>query len=121
MLTYILFQTEHEVVKGYDEKYNMEEEDSFENKDKEQEEERQKMESERSKLSPFLILYDYDKTKQNTPWAAKKHTEKTLSDCDVSGFFQCCKLVRYVANHVSCHRNHHRELHCYDSHRNHCS
>ena len=42
-------QTEHEVVKGYDEKYNMEEEDSFENKDKEQEEERQKMESERSK------------------------------------------------------------------------
>ena len=45
-------QTEHEVVKGYDEKYNMEEEDSFENKDKEQEEERQKMESERSK-QPF--------------------------------------------------------------------
>jgi hypothetical protein len=67
-------QTEHEVVKGYDEKYNMEEEDSFENKDKEQEEERQKMESE-----------------------------------------------KYVANHVSCHRNHHRELHCHDSHRNHCS
>ena len=39
-------------MKGYDEKYNMEEEDSFENKDKEQEEERQKMESERSK-QPF--------------------------------------------------------------------
>jgi len=48
-------QTEHEVVKGYDEKYNMEEEDSFENKDKEQEEERQKMESERS-MSPTMSL-----------------------------------------------------------------
>ena len=40
-------QTEHEVVKGYDEKYNMAEEDQFETKDKEQEEERQKMDSER--------------------------------------------------------------------------
>ena len=51
MLTKLMIQ-EKEVVKGYDEKYNMEEEDSFENKDKEQEEERQKMESERSKLLP---------------------------------------------------------------------
>ena len=41
------------MVKGYDEKYNMEEEDTFENKDKEQEEERQKMESERSKSIHF--------------------------------------------------------------------
>ena len=37
------------MVKGYDEKYNVDEEDKFESKDKEQEEERQKMESERSK------------------------------------------------------------------------
>ena len=42
-------QTEHEVVKGYDEKYNMAEEDQFETKDKEQEEERQKMDSERGR------------------------------------------------------------------------
>ena len=52
MLTKLMIQ-EKEVVKGYDEKYNMEEEDSFENKDKEQEEERQKMESERSKFIHF--------------------------------------------------------------------
>ena len=60
MLTKLMIQ-EKEVVKGYDEKYNMEEEDSFENKDKEQEEERQKMESERSKqpfkTSHFIICY----------------------------------------------------------------
>jgi len=58
LLILALLQTEHEVVKGYDEKYNMEEEDSFENKDKEQEEERQKMESERSTLfTHFYIFY----------------------------------------------------------------
>ena len=61
LLTLVLFQTEHEVVKGYDEKYNMEEEDSFENKDKEQEEERQKMESERSMLL-LLCLFINDLT-----------------------------------------------------------
>lgn len=32
-----------------------------------------------------------------------KITEKTLSDCDVSGVLQCCKVARYVANHVSFH------------------
>lgn len=42
-------------MKGYDEKYNVDEEDKYENKDKEQEEERQKMESERS-MSPTMSL-----------------------------------------------------------------
>ena len=34
---------------------------------------------------------------------------------------QICETFRHVGNHVPCHRNHHRELYCYDSHRNHCS
>ena len=58
-------------------------------------------------FSPFFNLYDYDKTKQDTPWAAKKHpkkiTEKTFSDCYVSEILQSCTLARYVANHVPFH------------------
>ena len=91
-------QTEHEVVKGYDEKYNMEEEDSFENKDKEQEEERQKMESERSRqpfnTSHFIICY-------------------TTVDMNWSFTF------RHVTHHVPRHWNHHWQLHCDDPHRDH--
>ena len=82
MLTKLMIQ-EKEVVKGYDEKYNMEEEDSFENKDKEQEEERQKMESERSKSIHFchplaLLPNDQWLWQKDVNMTKKRKKEKTL-------------------------------------------
>ena len=89
-------QTEHEVVKGYDEKYNMEEEDSFENKDKEQEEERQKMESERSK-QPFKTSHWKNKTRTD-------HFQACHLPCPSSLESSLAASLRWSSSWSSCSR-----------------
>ena len=93
-------QTEHEVVKGYDEKYNMEEEDSFENKDKEQEEERQKMESERSK-QPFKTSHWKNKTRTDLSLSGMSPTMSLVIGI-IIGSFTAMILIVIIVLKVSC-------------------
>ena len=60
-------------MKGYDEKYNMAEEDQFETKDKEQEEERQKMDSERGRKQ--TTLNSVFKERQRHFWKMSKRKQ----------------------------------------------